>query len=152
MAELFTDFPERFAQRRRLYLLPPRGERREVELEDFWPHKGGMVLKFRGVDSITAAQELRGAEVQIPQEERAELPPGEVYVSDLIGCRVIADGRELGPVADVDFGAGSAPLLVVRQGEKEYLLPYAEEFLEEFDLANRRLRLKLPEGLLESQE
>ncbi len=134
-----------------MYLLPPRGERREAELEDFWPHKGGLVLKFCGVDSISAAEELRGAEVQIPREARAELASGEAYVSDLIGCTVIADGQELGPVTGVDFGAGSAPLLVVRRGEQEYLLPYAQEFLVELDLAKRQVRMKLPEGLLESQ-
>ncbi len=126
-----------------------QGTRRELELEHFWPHKGGMVLKFRGVDSISAAEGLIGAELQIPREQRAELGLGEAYVSDLLGCVVIADARELGPISDVDFSAGTAPLLVVRQGGKEYLLPFAEEFVEELDLAGRRLRMKLPEGLLE---
>jgi 16S rRNA processing protein RimM len=148
-AELHTDFPERFAERTRLYVLTPEGERRELELEGFWPHKGRIVLKFRGVDSISAAEELAGWEVQIPFEERAPLESGSVYVSDLVGSEVIADGRELGRIADVDFGAGSAPLLVVREGRKEYLLPFAEEFVEELDTANKRVRLKLPEGLLD---
>jgi 16S rRNA processing protein RimM len=148
-ADLHTDFPERFAERIRLYGLTPKGERRELELEGFWPHKGRMVLKFRGVDSISAAEELAGWEVQIPAAERTELEPGAVYVSDLLGCTVIADGRELGAIADVDLGAGAAPLLVVRVGKKEYLLPFAEEFVEAVDLAARRVSLRLPEGLLE---
>ena len=108
-----------------------------------------MVLKFAGVDSISAAEELAGWEVQIPAGERAELEPGAVYVSDLLGTLVIADGRELGVIADVNFGAGTAPLLVVRQGKKEYLVPFAEEFVEQLDLARKRLSLRLPEGLLE---
>ena len=87
--------------------------------------------------------------MQIPESERAELEPGAVWVSDLVGCMVEADGRELGPVADVDFGAGAAPLLVVRQGKREYLLPFAEEFVERMDVAQKRLVLRLPEGLLE---
>ena len=62
---------------------------------------------------------------------------------------MISDGRELGVIADVDFGAGAAPLLVVRQGKKEYLLPFAEEFVEQLDVAHKRLSLRLPEGLLE---
>jgi 16S rRNA processing protein RimM len=148
-AELFTDFPERFEERRRLYALSRRGERRELELEHFWPHKGGLVLKFRGVDDISAAEELAGAELQIPREQRAQLLPGEAYVSDLVGCVVIADGHELGPIAELDFSAGTAPLLVVRKGGKEYLIPFAEEFVEELDVAGRRVRMKLPEGLLE---
>lgn len=148
-AELHTDFPERLAERTRLFGLTPQGERRELELEGFWPHKGRVVLKFRGVDSISEAEALAGWEVQIPAAERTQLEPGAVYVSDLLGCTVIAEGRELGTVADVDFGAGSAPLLVVREGKKEYLLPFAEEFVEAVDLAQKRLNLRLPEGLLE---
>jgi len=162
-AELHTDFPERFAERSHLYGLAPRGERRELELQRFWPHKGRIILKFRGVDSISLAEELVGWEVQIPAEQRAELALGQVYVSDLLGCELIADGRELGKIVDVEFGAGSAPLLVVRElpqaGKaerkagapqvKEYLLPFAEEFVVEVDTAAKRVRLKLPEGLLD---
>lgn len=107
------------------------------------------MLKFRGVDSISDAEELAGWEIQIPAEQRAELEPGEVYVSDLVGCMVIANGRELGLVADVDFSAGAAPLLVVRDGPREYLLPFAEEFVQETDVANKRVRMNLPEGLLD---
>jgi len=118
-------------------------------LEDFWPHKGRVVLKFEGIDSINDAETLNGWEVQIPAAERAELEPGAVYLSDLLGTTVVADGREIGAIADVDFGAGAAPLLVVRQGKKEYLLPFAEEFVEQFDVAQKRLSLRLPEGLLE---
>jgi 16S rRNA processing protein RimM len=148
-ADLSTDFPERFADRRRLWAESPQGERREFELEDFWPHKGRIVLKFRGVDSISAAEELAGWEIQIPQGERAPLEPGATYVSDLVGCQVVADGRDLGSVVAVQFGAGPAPLLVVQEGPREFLLPFAEEFVEELDVGKRMVRLKLPEGLLE---
>ena len=98
-----------------------RGERRELELEDFWPHKGRMILKFAGIDSIDDAATLVGAEIQIPREQRAQLEEGSFYVSDLVGCRVFAsrephEVRELGPVTDVVFGAGEAPLLEIREG------------------------------------
>jgi 16S rRNA processing protein RimM len=146
---LHTDFPERFAQRTQLCGLGPNGERRELQLESFWPHKGRIVFKFRGVDSITAAEQLAGWEVQIPAEQRVQLEPGAVYVTDLLGCAVFAAGRKLGAIEDVDFGAGRAPLLVVREAKKEYLIPFAEQFIERFELAGKRLFLTLPEGLLE---
>ena len=148
-ADLYTDFPERFADRTRFWLESPQGERRELELEEFWPHKGRIVLKFRGIDSITAAEGLTAWEVQIPRAQRAQLEPGAAYVSDLVGCRVVVEGRELGPVVEVQFGAGSAPLLVVVQAGREFLLPWAEEFIEQLDLAARIVRLKVPDGLLE---
>jgi 16S rRNA processing protein RimM len=120
-----------------------------LQLEDFWPHKGRVVLKFSGVESIEDAELLVGWEIQIPRSQRAQLEPGAAYVSDLVGCEVFVDGRELGPIAEVQFGAGAAPLLVVRDGKREFLLPLAQEFIEELAPEKRVVRLKVPEGLLE---
>jgi 16S rRNA processing protein RimM len=133
----------------RLLALSENGARRELQVEDVWPHKGLVVLKFAGVDSIDDAELLAGCELQVPLAERAELPPGAQYISDLIGCTVFDQGREVGPVADVTFGAGEAPLLVVRRGSEELLLPLAEDFLEALDVAKKEIRMKLPEGMLE---
>jgi len=156
LAQLHTDFPERFAERPELSGLAPNGERRELQLEEHWFHKGGVVLKFAGVDSISDAEQLAGWEVQIPREQRAELEEGAVYVSELVGCEIwIAadpDNKLLGEIADVDLSGGAAPLLVVRNPQgQEYLVPYAEEFLQSVDLACGRIQMKLPEGLLELQ-
>ena len=153
-AELFTDFPERFAERRHLFALGTAGNRLELELEDFWPHKGRMILKFAGIDSIDAAASLAGAEIQIPLEQRARLEEGSFYVSDLVGCRVFASTggaavRELGPVTDVVFGAGEAPLLQVREAAREFLIPFVESYTKRVDLDARRIELVLPEGMLE---
>ena len=156
LAELHTDFPERFEERRELSGLAANGQRRELQLEEHWLHKGGIVLKFAGVDSISDAEQLAGWEVQIPREQRAELEEGAAYVSELVGCEVWVDAepdeRLLGEIADVDLSGGAAPLLVVRNAEgQEYLVPYAEEFLQSVDLACGRIQMKLPEGLLELQ-
>ncbi len=153
-AEILTDFPERFAERRRLYGLAPDGSRRPLELEGAWPHKDRIVLKFGGIDSIDGAETLRGWEIQIEREQRVPLEPGSAYVDELIGCSVVVGGpagaeREIGPVAEVQFGAGEAPLLIVRQGGREYMIPLAEEYLTELDLDGRRIRMRLPEGMLE---
>jgi 16S rRNA processing protein RimM len=149
-AALLTDFPERFATRRRLLALHGDGRRSQLELEDHWFHKGGVVLKFAGVDSISQAETLVGCEIQIPRAERAELPEGSVYISDLIGCVVSDGGREIGRVRDVQFGAGEAPLLLIEAGGKrEFLVPFATEFLENVDLERKQVSMKLPAGLLE---
>lgn len=149
-AMLLTDFPERFAERKRLFLLNQRDPRREVELEDFWFHKGGVVLKFRGVDSITQAEDLAGCEVQIPLAERAELEAGSVYVSELTGCMVTDHGQEIGRIEEVQFGAGEAPLLVIRsQSRKEYLVPLAWAYIAKMSPQEKRLEMNLPEGMLE---
>lgn len=153
---MHTDFPERFAERRELSGLAANGERRELRLEEHWFHKGGIVLKFAGVDSISEAEQLAGCEVQIPSGQRAELEEGAAYVSELVGCEIWVDAEPdnklLGEIADVDLSGGAAPLLVVRNPEgQEYLVPYAEEFLQSADLSCGRIQVKLPEGLLELQ-
>jgi len=163
LAELHTDFPQRFAERRELSGLAPNGNRRELQLQEYWFHKGGVVLKFAGVDNISDAEQLAGFELQVPPEQRSQLEAGSAYVSEIVGCDVWINGgqRFLGRVSDVQFGAGEAPLLVVtlpicaarRVGRcettTELLVPYAEEFVKRVDLPAKRLDLELPEGLLD---
>ena len=148
IAELLTDFPARFAERRRLFAVEASG-RRELQLEAHWLHKGRVVLKFRGVDSIEQAQALAGCELQIPREERAPLPQDATYVSDLIGCEALDRGHALGIIAEVQFGAGEAPLLLVKSEAGEHLIPFAAEYVEGVDLELRRVALRLPAGMLE---
>ena len=149
-AELHTDVPDRFGEGMRLWALLKTGERREVVVEDLWPHKGFLVLKFAGVETISDAEPLVGAELQLPRSERARLEPGWTYLSDLIGCTVFDGEREIGPIEDVQFGAGEAPLLIVPGGAKlPYEIPFAEAYLEKVDLACRQVRMRLPEGLLD---
>src|SRR5207237_6558747 len=103
-----------------LWSLAEDGSGRELEIEDLWPHKGQLILKFVGIDSISKAEELAGCELQVPGEQRAQLEPGWNYLSDLIGCTVFDRDRELGNIGEVRFGAGEAPLLVVKAGSQEY--------------------------------
>jgi 16S rRNA processing protein RimM len=147
--EVHSDVPDRFFQGMKLWALEEAGGRRELKIEELWPHKGHLVLKFAGVDSISDAEALAGCELQVPATERAALEPGWNYVSDLIGCVVFAGDREVGRIENVQFGAGEAPLLIVSAGSKKYEIPYAEAYLQRVDLKNRRLQMLLPEGLLE---
>ncbi len=150
-AEVHSDIPDRFAAGMKLLALGKSalGEnedtRREFEVEDVWPHKGLVVLKFRGVDSMSDAELLVGAELQVPRSQRAELEQGATYVSDLIGSTVFDRGRELGRIEDVQFGAGEAPLLIVAgEAGKKFDVPFAEAYLENVDIAQRQVRMNLP--------
>jgi 16S rRNA processing protein RimM len=149
--EVHSDVPDRFSAGMKLSALTKSGDlRREVEIEDLWPHKGLLVLKFVGIDSISDAEALIGSELQVPQADRAELEQGWNYVSDLVGCAVLDHGSEIGKVEDVQFGAGEAPLLIVASMDgKKYDVPFAEAYLEAVDLKQKQVRMKLPEGILE---
>jgi 16S rRNA processing protein RimM len=89
-------------------------------------------------------------ELQVPESERAQLETGWTYVSDLTGCIVFDGDREIGKVEGVEFGAGEAPLLIVRgEAKTPYEIPFAEAYLAQVDLAAKQVRMKLPEGMLE---
>ena len=161
-AELLTDFPDKFAERRQLWLLPGQaapalaGGRMhrapvQVELVSHWLHKGGIVLHFAGVDSISQAEELAGRIVAIPETERAPLSENEAYISDLLGCTVFDLAGEtpaaLGQIERVDRDPGPVALLVVRGNAGELLIPFAKSYLQRIDLQNRRVEMMLPQGL-----
>ena len=147
--EVHSDIPDRLHAGVRVFALGEDDSRRELKIEDAWPHKDFLVLKFIGIDSISDAEPLVGSELQVPLGERAELAPGATYVSDLVGCALLDRGREIGIVSAVRFGAGEAPLLVVGSRKNELEIPYAQEFLLRLDLEHKRIEMSLPEGLLD---
>jgi 16S rRNA processing protein RimM len=144
--EPFSDRPDRFPALRRAYLPAPGGAAREVAVAGCWPHKGRFVLKLEGVDSIGAAEELRGAELRIREEELAALPAGSYYHHQLRGLRVEDDaGAALGRVEDVLETGGEAAVLVVRGARGETMVPLAESFIRQVDLPGGRLVVVVPE-------
>ncbi len=150
--EILSDIPERFVVGMKLLALPrePNAGLRELEVEELWPHKSLLVLKFAGVNSISEAEALVGCELQVPRSQRSTLEAGWSYVSDLVGCALLDRGREIGHIEDVQFGAGEAPLLIVRDAASRLVeIPFAEAYLDSVDVKAKQLRMKLPEGLLE---
>ena len=114
-AEILTDFPKRLAKLKSIYLSAEAREGasasaqkpREVTVRScrLTTGRGGQVLwGFEGVGSMDEAKRLVGMLVQVPMAERADLPAGSYYVSDLVGCEVVSVGAGAGAGA----GAGGA--------------------------------------------
>jgi 16S rRNA processing protein RimM len=145
--------PERFQRLREVYLFGSegaRGEDQPLEVEAVREYRGGLIFKFRGVDSIAEAERLRGAEVRLPFAERASLPADEYYHSDLIGCEVVERNTDerLGVVVRMHEYGGPGLLEVERPGEP-LLIPFARAICVEIDIGRRRIVVELPEGLKE---
>lgn len=121
----------------------------EVEIEDVWEHKGGLIFKFRGIDTRNEAEKLEKTELRIPASERPPAPEGEFYHSDLIGCEVVLkNGVQVGSVTGChDYGAGG--LLEVNTGSGNVLIPFAKAICIEIDPVGRRIVIDPPEGLLD---
>ena len=147
-AEAFSSKAERYQSLKEVYLFPesPSGWER-LAVENVWVHAGVLIFKFAGIDGISDAEKLRGAEVRVPRSERTPLEPGEYFQSDLLGCDVVDDrtGASLGRVTGRD-DAGGAGLLVLEGGA---LIPFARSICVDIDLARKRIAVDLPEGLKE---
>ncbi len=144
--ELLTDFPGRFALIERVYL--NEDNPRPVPLEGVRFHKGRALLKLAGYDDRTAVEVLRGETVLVPIEEAVPLDPGEYYQEDLIGLEVwTTDEERLGEVVDI-LETGANDVFVVHGERGEILLPAIGDVVQLIDLEEKRMIVKLLEGLI----
>ena len=155
VADLLTDFPERFDGLAELIAVTPAGERTTLSLEGHRPHGGRILLKFAGYDSPEESVALVNCDLAVPEAESVELGEGEFFDWQLTDCRVeTIDGIELGTVREV-LHTGSAPVLVIRGGDSkwdkrgEHLVPLVESICVEIDTERKLIRVDAPEGLLE---
>lgn len=148
-ADILTDFPERFAELEGITAKLADSSQAELKLEKFRFHQHRVMLKFAGIDTVEDAEQLRNAEICIDEADAVELEADEYFDWELEGCRVATlAGEELGTVAEV-MRTGGTEILVIRGGEKEFLVPFAEAICVEVDIENKRIVVDPPEGLLE---
>jgi 16S rRNA processing protein RimM len=142
-AHSLTSHPERLTQLKTVHLF---GAGNAYEIERVWDHDGTPIFKFKGVDSISDAELLRGAEVRVPASERVPAEPGEYFHSDLIGCEVrdAATDRLIGKVTGLEEYGGPA-LLEIDHGR--ILVPFVKAICVDIRPADGVVRVELPEGL-----
>jgi 16S rRNA processing protein RimM len=150
VARSLSDIPDRLTTLKRANVRLANGCDMAVEIAEAWVHKQDWVLKFVGVDSIDGAEQFAGSDLWVPLAERAKLPEGEFFRTDLIGFTVTegSTGKTLGTVAGWQQ-YGGPPLMEVTVGGKEVLIPFVKPVYRVVDLEGRRIEVDLPEGLLD---
>ncbi len=149
LAEILTDFPERFQRLKAVWLEFPDRHRETAIVEATWPHKGRQVLKFAGIESISEAERLRAAWVLVDRKDAVPLEEGQYYDHDLIGCRVVdAAGVVLGSVREILKAAGNS-VLIVDGPRGEILIPAVADFCRQISISGKQIVVDLPEGLLD---
>jgi 16S rRNA processing protein RimM len=149
VADVLTDFPERFDDLETVLAVKPSGEREELKIEKFWFQKGRIILKFKGFDSVEAAETLRNTEICVSESEAVTLEDGEFFDWELENCAVeTIEGEKIGLVKEV-LRTGGTEILIVVGEEKEYMIPFAEAICTEVDVENKLIRVDVPEGLLD---
>lgn len=122
---------------------------REAIYEIHWvkPHTGTPLILFKGIANRDQAKKLIGAELFIPQSDLPELDEDTYYWHDLIGIGVYTTiGEFLGRIESI-IETGSNDVYVVKDNEKEVLIPALETVVLDIDLAHKRMKVDLPEGL-----
>lgn len=149
VADLLTDFPERFSALDQVLIKKQNGETFSATLEKFWFQKERIILKFKGFDKIEQAETLRDSEVCVSEENAVELDEDEFYDWELENCEVVTiEGEKIGYVKEL-MRTGGTENLIVQGKEKDYLIPFATTICTEIDIENKLIKVDLPEGLLE---
>ena len=149
VAELLTDFPERFEDVDELVLVSPSGERAVRQLESYWFQNDRVVLKLAGYDDVEAAKELVGFEFAVPESERVTLPSDHYYDWELEGCTVNVGSESIGKVQSVIKTGGAEILLVADENGKERLIPLVDSIVVAIDATAKTIVVDPPEGLLD---
>ena len=145
-----TTGPDRFNELGSVTLLGPDDAiKREVEIEEAWEHNGFTILKFKGIDSISEAEALRGLRAAIRPDRRRPLEPGEFFFGDLVDCQVV-DAKNIevvyGRVAAVHDQVGAQGLLELEDG---MLIPFVKDICVGIKPEEGRIEVNLPDGLVE---
>ena len=114
----------------------------EYKVENCRIQKTCNLLKVQGVDTVEDAQLLRGKTVEVYREDA---PEDLIFVAELIGIRVYADGTEIGKITEVLTLPGNDVYVV--KGEHEYMIPAVKAFVLETDMENERMEVNLIQGM-----
>ena len=148
-----SENPDRFRTGAELFAKVD-GRMRRLEVASSRPHRGRELVRFADVTDRDAAEELRGALLEVPEDQVPAAEDGTFYYFQLVGCRVV-DRRlgELGEVTRVVEDGGGVLLEVAAapgSGGGSVLVPFANALLPKIDIGERLIVSDLPEGLLEA--
>ena len=149
VAELLTDFPERFEELEELILVSPSGERKVVQLEDYRFQKDRVVLKLAACDDVDSAKLLVGYNFAVEESDRVPLEEDEFYDWELEGCTVKVGDKSIGQVRSVLRTGGPEILVISDEAGNEHLVPLAASIVVEIDPEAKTIVVDPPEGLLE---
>ncbi len=147
--EIWTDFPERFVAGLKVTLRSDSGATRPAVVASVRPHKGRMLVRFEGVESPEAAEELRDMDLVVSAAEAPPRPEGYVFHHEVQGCEAVdREGRPLGTVRDLT-AASAGPMLEIETPRGLRDVPFVRPIVVEVDVAGKRIVLDPPEGLLD---
>jgi 16S rRNA processing protein RimM len=145
----FAESLEIFKSGTVLLVSSPDGSENRYEIDWIKPHSRGALLSLREITGRDQAKSLIGSELYIEKTELPELEDGAYYWFDLIGVSVYAsDNRFIGRLDSI-IETGANDVYVVKDAEREILVPALESVVRSIDIESKIMRVELPEGLEE---
>lgn len=145
-----TDFPERFQSLDQVTVWMPDESRLALRIEEHWFHKGRVILKFEGYDTMTAAEGLVGGRLVIREADALELEEDQFYEYRIVGSEVVTTGGEkIGSVTRLMRTGGTDLLVIEGKDGRELLVPFADDICAEVDVKAGRITVNPPDGLLD---
>lgn len=144
-----TDVPDRYTTLKRVYIQTRSGGKREYSIKSTREVKGGLIISFSPTMSISEAEEVVGGHILVSAEEVPKLGRDCYYHFEIIGMEVhVEDSRCLGRIVDI-FQTGSNDVYVVRDKDREYLIPAIHDIIKEVDTEKKRMVIFPMEGLID---
>jgi 16S rRNA processing protein RimM len=121
--------------------------KRATVIRSFMHPDGDAVVRLKEVQGVEEAESLRGAQLAVLPGEQPALPEGSYYLDDLVGLSVTTpSGQSLGLLEEILEGPANA-VCVIRDGEREILVPALKSVIREVDLKGRRMVVEPPEEI-----
>ena len=143
----WTNTPDVFEDISYVYLKNNR-ETKKLSIKGIKYQKNNIIVKLEGIDDISQAELLKNSVVTTDRSELGDLPDGEYYIADLIGCEAVSETDEVyGTLKDV-LQTGSNDIYVVgREGKRDLLIPVIDGVVLSVDILNKKILVRLLEGL-----
>ncbi|MCR4434402.1 MAG: ribosome maturation factor RimM [Clostridiales bacterium] len=143
-----TDDPRRYDDLEWVFV-GDEGSMVKYHIEGVKYFKGTVIVKFKGIDDMNAAEKLKNLYIKVDRENAVKLQEGSYFVCDLLGCEVYEEeGHKLGILTDV-LQTGSNDVYVVRNEDnnREVLVPALRSVVKQISVEDRKIIVNLPEGL-----
>lgn len=146
-----TDDPQRFEILKWVYLDTPQGLKK-VNITGVKYLKGMVLMKLQGIENMNAAELLKNTVLKVDRSNAVKLPEDSYFICDLISSEVYdIDGTLLGALADI-IKTGSNDVYVVKSpGKNDLLIPALKSVVTQISIKDKKITVKLPEGLVENE-
>jgi len=120
---------------------------KEFEIEQCRVQKTCNLLKLSGIDTMEAAQAMRGRKIMLYRED---IDDEVIFAAELIGVEVFADGEKIGKIKEVLDYPGNSVYVV--KGEYEYMIPAVKAFILDTDMEANTMQVRLIEGMRSDED